>query len=428
MESPKESFLLLKSPELRVGMFVHIELGWMDHPFALNRFRIASDQQLSDIKDLDLKQVRVVPSRSDADLFTPALLSALSVNLDAKQPENESVALVSENSLMLALQKANLARCDKSYTQATQQWKKIMADVMVNPLEARLQCNHMLSAFLEETSVQQDTHIRLLSEVAGESFVLHALNVTVMALLLGRALKFTLSELEDVGMAALLHDMGKQKLPDRIRLGINLSAAQAIVARSHVQESLQMARAMGLSAGVLSIIAQHHELADGSGYPQGLTAPNMTRGAQVVSLVNLYDNLNNPSSSMLSLTPHEAISILFAQRKAQFEAHTLQAFVQLMGVYPPGSLVQLNDDRYAIVVSANATRPHKPSVLVHDATTPIEQAIILDLQKMPLLTVRRSLHPRNLPPDTLAYLSPRKRVSYFFDNSSASDAVKGGVL
>ena len=425
MESPKEISLLLKTQELCVGMFVHIELGWIDHPFALNRFRIASDQQLADIRSLNLKQIRVVPSRSDAGLFGKALLTALSVDLTQDHSAVETNPNASGNELLLALQKARLAHCDKTFAEATQQWKKIMVDVMANPLEARLQCNAMLNVFLNETSGQQDTHIRLLSEAAGESFVLHALNVTVMALLLGRALKFSDSELEDIGLAALLHDMGKQKLPERVRLGINLTPAQDASSRSHVQESLQMGRAMGLSSGVLTIIAQHHELADGGGFPQGLTAQQMVRGAQVVSLVNVYDNLNNPNSSMLSLTPHEAMSILFAQRKLQFESETLQAFVKLMGVYPPGSLVQLNDNRFAMVVSANATRPHKPSVLVHEVSIPAEQALILDLQNMPHLTIRRSLHARNLPPSTLAYLSPRKRVSYFFERSTGSDLLNG---
>ena len=425
MESPKETSLLLKAHELRVGMFVHIELGWLDHPFALNRFRIATDQQLADIRSLNLKQVLVIPSRSGDGLFKDSLLKALSVNTTDKHISGGTSLVEPNNELMLALQKANLEHCDKTFHQATVQWKKIMTDVMGNPLEARLQCNAMLSGFLKETSGQQDTHIRLLSEAAGESFVLHALNVTVMALLLGRALNFSDSELEDVGMAALLHDMGKQKLPERVRLGINLTPAQDIAARGHVQESLQMGRAMGLSSGVLTIIAQHHELADGSGFPQGLNAQQIVRGALVVSLVNVYDNLNNPNSSMLSLTPHEAMSILFAQRKLQFEAETLQAFVKLMGVYPPGSLIQLNDDRFAMVVSANATRPHKPSVLVHDALIPAEKALILDLQTMPHLTIRRSLHARNLPPAALAYLSPRKRVSYFFERSTGSDTLTG---
>ena len=424
MESAKENTLLLNADELRVGMFVHIELGWMDHPFALNKFRIANDQQLADIRGLHLKQVRIDPSRSDVHLLPAHLLKALQV--DVKESSIDAAdADVNNNGFQLSLQRARLDRCDKSFSNALVQWQSILKQSLVNPLEARMQCNAMLKDFLQETSAERDTHIRLLSESAGESLVLHALNVTVMALLLGRSLGLSESELEDIGMAALLHDMGKQKLPERVKMGVNLSPAQDVLARGHVKETMDMCRTMGLSAAVVNIVSQHHELADGSGYPKGLTAEQMTRGAQIVSLVNIYDNLNNPNSAMLSLTPHEAMSMLFAQRKLQFEPNTLKAFVQLMGVYPPGSVVQLNDDRFAMVVSANATRPHKPSVIVYDAAVPADQALVINLQQMSELSIRRSLHPRNLPPAALEYLSPRKRVCYFFDSAYGAELNTG---
>ena len=421
MESSKENTLLLKPDELRVGMYVHIGLGWMQHSFALNKFRIASEQQLADVRSLQLKQIHVDPSKSDMGLFNAALLHTLRIDPSKRALNPEPVSSAVDNGLILALQRASLARCDKSFAEATVQWQRVMVDASSNPLEARTACNYMMKGFLKETSLEQDTHIRLLSESAGESLVLHALNVTVISILLGRSLDLTDSELEDVGMAALLHDIGKQKLPERVKLGINLSPAQETLARNHVNESLDMCRSMGFGAGVLNIVAQHHELADGSGYPSGLTFQQMTRGAQILSLVNVYDNLNNPNSSMLSLTPHEAMSMLFAQRKHQFGSETLQAFVKMMGVYPPGSVVQLSNDRFAMVVSANATRPLKPSVLVHDPAIPADQAIVVNLQEMPDLTIRRSLHARHLPPATLEYLSPRKRISYFFDRSISAD-------
>lgn len=423
MDLSKENSLLLSTHELRIGMYVHIELGWMDHPFALNKFRIANDKQLQDIQSLQLKQIRVFPSKSDEGLFNSSLLDALSITSQPQEIDHSN----QDNGLILALQRASLARCDKSFSEASAQWQKVMANVDANPLEARITCNSMMKAFVHETAHEQDTHIRLLSEIAGESFVLHALNVTVISILLARYLGLTESEIEDVGMAALLHDVGKQKLPERVKLGLNLSPAQEILARSHVSQSVDICRAMGLGAGVLNIISQHHEFADGSGYPNGLTAGQMTRGAQIVSLVNIYDNLSNPNNSMLSLTPHEAMSMLFAQRKHQFEHHTLQAFVKLMGVYPPGSVVQLNDDRYAVVVSANASRPNKPAVLVHDSAVPADQALVLNLDSSPDVSIRRSLHAKHLPPTSLDYLSPRKRICYFFERSYGSDNVHGAI-
>jgi hypothetical protein len=87
----------------------------------------------------------------------------------------------------------------------------------------------------------------------------------------------------------------------------------------------------------------------------------------------------------------------------------------MMGVYPAGSVVQLTDDRYAIVVGVNSSRPLKPRVLVHDTRGAREDALLLDLEVNPDLGIRRSLAPNKLPQQALNYLAPRPRVAYFFE-------------
>ena len=107
--------------------------------------------------------------------------------------------------------------------------------------------------------------------------------------------------------------------------------------------------------------------------------------------------------------------MLFAQAQSKFDASMLNSFIRMMGVYPAGSVVQLTDDRYALVMSVNSTRPLKPNVLVHDPKLPREEALHLNLMSMPDLGIRRSLKPSQLPADALAYLAPRPRVAYFFE-------------
>jgi hypothetical protein len=163
------------------------------------------------------------------------------------------------------------------------------------------------------------------------------------------------------------------------------------------------------------VIAQHHEQADGSGFPQRLNLDRMTAAARIVSLVNRYDNLCNPHVIARAATPHEALSAMFAQGKHKFDATMLSAFIRMMGVYPPGSIVQLTDDRYGLVAMVNATRPLKPKVLVHDPKVPSDEALVLDLEALPGLGIRRSLRASKLPPASQDYLAPRQRVTYFFD-------------
>jgi HD-GYP domain-containing protein (c-di-GMP phosphodiesterase class II) len=231
------------------------------------------------------------------------------------------------------------------------------------------------------------------------------------------------TELQDLGVGALLHDVGKVDVPDRLRHAEDgFSTAETNGYREHVAKGVLQGHRMGLNAGALSVIAQHHEHADGSGFPMKLGADRLSLGSRIVAIVNRYDNLCNPGGRTIALTPHEAVSMMFAQSRSRYDPPVLNAFIRMMGVYPAGSLVQLTDDRYAMVVGVNSTRPLKPRVLVHGAPGmragpratggPTQ---MLDLEAQPELGIRRSLAAAKVPPAVLAALDPRPRVSYYFE-------------
>jgi putative nucleotidyltransferase with HDIG domain len=269
---------------------------------------------------------------------------------------------------------------------------------------------------------ERDLCIRLLSDAASDKPSAHALNVTLISMLMGRTFGLAAADMIDLGVGSLMHDIGKLDLPDRVRhREEHFSAAEQRLYEEHVAMGMVQARKMGLSAGASLVIAQHHEHADGSGFPLKLNTDRMSALARIVALVNRYDNLCNPNITAKAMTPHESLSMLFAQSKSKFDTAILGAFIKMMGVYPPGSTVQLTDDRYALVVSVNSSRPLKPRVLVHEPKVPSDEALILDLERTEGLGIRRSLRPQQLPPNTLAYLSPRPRVAYFFEPVRESD-------
>ena len=262
--------------------------------------------------------------------------------------------------------------------------------------------------------------IRVLAEGAGDKASMHAMNVGIISLLMGRCFGFSAEEIQDLGVGAMLHDIGKLELPVRLRhREDNFSPSELRVYQEHVETGLVQAKRMGLSAGATAVIAQHHEHADGSGFPAGLNSDRMTMAARIVALVNRYDNLCNPRLPARALTPHEALSLLFAQGRSKFDTSILGAFIKMMGVYPPGSTVQLTDDRYGTVVAVNSSRPLKPTVLVHDPAVPREEALVLDLESAVGLGIRRSIKAQQLPPTALDYLAPSPRVAYFFEPATA---------
>jgi putative nucleotidyltransferase with HDIG domain len=287
--------------------------------------------------------------------------------------------------------------------------------VQLRPPEARARAEQLAGALVDKMLGAGELCIRLLSEAAGDKASMHAMNVTVISMLMGRSFGLSEPEMIDLGVGAILHDIGKADLPDRVRhREDHFSASEVRFYEEHVAHGVAHARKMGLSAGATLVIAQHHEHADGSGFPLHLNTDRMTPAARIVSLVNRYDNLCNPNVASKALTPHESLSLLFAQGKTKFDTAILGAFIRMMGVYPAGSTVQLTDDRYAMVVGVNSTRPLKPRVLVHEPGVPRDEALIVDLEGLQNLGIRRSIKLQ-LPVLSLDYLAPRARIAYFFE-------------
>jgi len=204
-------------------------------------------------------------------------------------------------------------------------------------------------------------------------------------------------------------------LPERLRWPVDsITQAERLQYQSHVALGVNLARKMGLSANAMLAIAQHHEHADGSGYPGHFRSDKISPLSHVVALVNHYDNLCNPGNLQHAMTPHEALALIFAQHKSQYEADTLTSFIRLMGIYPPGSVVQLTDQRYALVVSVNAERPIKPLVLIHNPEVPRNSAMVVNLEYERNIGIHRSLSALQLPKAVFDYLSPSARLCYYF--------------
>jgi putative nucleotidyltransferase with HDIG domain len=378
--------------DLRVGMFIQLDGGWLSHPFPLSNFRIVSAEQIATLRGLGLRQLRWVPEKSELH-DEAAAASALAAHAASAAPPTAAEREAEQRRQELHRQRKAAQLCERQHAEAALAWRDATDAVSARPQGAS----------------------RTVAG-GGDRAAAHALNVGVISLLIARTLGLPESDLLDLGTGALMHDVGKAEVADRFRhaeegFGANEMAAY----RDHVAKGVAMGQRMGLSAGALRVLAQHHEHADGSGFPLKLSGERITMAARVVSLVNRYDNLCNPQARTLALTPHEAVSVLFAQGRQRFDATVLNAFIRMMGVYPAGSLVQLTDDRFAMVVGVNSSRPLKPRVLVHEPRVPRSEALVLDLEQMPDLGIRRSLPASKLPAPTIEYLDPRPRVSYYFE-------------
>ncbi len=414
--------------KLRIGLFVELDVGWMAHPFPTGSFKLASAQQIEAIRALGAKRIRCIRSKSDPDSMPPPLSTApvsgqatLAESYDPVKDARRLAALQAQEERkrradVLGAQSRSLAICERRFGEAIRQYRKTLELVKSQPTTAATEALRMVDGIVGEMLSEGESAIRLLSEAAGDKSSMHPVNVTVVSLLLGKAMGMPSAELLDLGIAAFLHDIGKAELPDRVRwLDDSFTTAEYKLYQDHVVKSLHLGKTMELSKPALLAIAQHHEMVDGSGFPTRLKGDSLSAGARILALINRYDNLCNPSRLASALTPHEALSLIFAQMKSKFDAATLSAFIRMMGVYPPGSIVQLVDERYGMVVSVNSSRPLKPRIIVHEQGVTRDEALILDLEHAPGVGIRRSLKPSMLPPAALDFLAPRQRMCYYFE-------------
>jgi len=405
---------------LRIGMHVHLDLSWLDHPFPKSSFKIKTVEQITTIRGLGLSQVRWSPVLSDPlpDATPPTTPN----DGTPLPPVQETVATQRERADQAALQqRQTLQQCQKALGEAVRKVKGLSKTLHAQPAATRETGRALVHQLVSDMLVDADLAIRLMADQAGgESVYHHALNVTLLSLMLARAMQAPKPVIELIGMGALFHDIGKFEIPDRIaRATQPLNRAENALLETHPTQGVELARKMGLSAEVTQIIAQHHEQADGSGYPKRLKGNEISLPTRIVAVVNAYDNLCNAMNPQATMTPHEALALLFGRRRSQFDDKVLSTFVRCMGVYPPGTLVRLSNERLGVVAAINSTQPLKPTIMLFDPTVKREAAPMLDLEDDPGITIVKTLRPQELPQMTREYLSLGAKTTYYFSTEAA---------
>ncbi len=406
--------------QLCIGMFVHLELGWTEHPFPFSSFKIKSPEQIATIQGLGLRRVRYSPDRSDAEPLPPPKIDPGQADAPAEptpSPHSELLQAKRQRIERLVAHRARVDACEKEVLSKARIVKSLTQNLFAQPAQVRKDATELVDDMARSLLVDSDIAIHLMADKVGkEEVYLHSLNVTMLSMMLAKELKAPAEAMRALGLGALFHDIGKIDMPDRVvRKTEAWTKAELGLLQQHCARALELARKLELPAEALPVLTQHHELLDGSGYPKGLKGDQISLLARIVALVNRYDNLCNPNDPAKAMTPHEALSTIFGQQRTLFDANALTTFVRCMGIYPPGTIVVLNNGAIGMVTAVNSSRPLKPSVLIYDPAFKREEAIVVDLEREPDVSIARTLRPQQLSNEVHTYLSPRRRITHYFD-------------
>ncbi|WP_134676064.1 HD-GYP domain-containing protein [Ectopseudomonas khazarica] len=407
------------SPEqLCIGLYVQLELSWWEHDFAFSNFKIKDEAQIRALRALNLERLRYDPARSDCAPLEPAdSPGEAAVEAPPVDPQHQARQ---ERAQKLRHLRSRLAEVDRRFSEASQRIKTLNQTLRSRPEDAVQQAGAIVSEMVETLLGAPGVVLHGITGKAAEDSYFHALNVTVLALLLGRQLGLDSEACHSLGLGALLHDIGKLEVPSKVLLKPEpLTRPEQQLLQMHTDFGLRMGQKLMLDDEVLRIIHEHHEHCDGSGYPRGLREAGIGRLSRLVAITNHFDGLCNPLDPRQALSPHEALVQMFKQQREQFDEVALKAFVRVMGIYPPGSLVQLEDERYALVLGMNPTQALRPTLILYDASVAKHEALIVDLAEDSDLAIARSLRPSQLPLEVLEYLSPRRNLSYHIEPNHA---------
>ena len=213
----------------------------------------------------------------------------------------------------------------------------------------------------------------------------HSINVSILAVLLGKHLGLDKPTLLQLGLAGMYHDVGKAKIPESIlnKPG-KLTEAEFQTIKAHPLEGYKIMQGQAdLDPEILRAVVEHHERHDGTGYPRALRGEDIGRFSRIISVVDVYDALTSRRVYKDAMAPAKALGMMYQWRDRDFTPRAIENFIRCIGVFPVGSFVRLSGGEYGIVASANAVRPTKPEIkVVLDAKMRPQLPRTLDLEAL----------------------------------------------
>ena len=373
---------------LEYGMFVaKLDRPWTDTPFVFQGFVLSTEQQLEALKKY-CKVVYVDPEKRQQSVAAKLLTLPPSTRQVIAEQSKEKVrgTVVYKE---LAKVEEELPRARTAYTQ-TNAIVHTMSRAVVsgNALDGD-RARQAVTEITDSVVRNPDAMMLLVTmRDKAEETLNRATQVSVYMTVFGRFLQLERERLELLGLIGLLQDVGMLKLPPGMPARrSDLKAEEDEIFKTHVAHSAEiLSRTAGLPPELPSIASLHHERYDGSGYPRGLKGSAISQIGAMAGIVDTFDMLTAPTPYGMQMPPSNALSVLFQNRGTQFHAALVEQFIQCVGAFPVGSVVELNTGEIGVVITQSLVKRLQPRVMVVQDTkgNPIHPHKILDLMKEPM--------------------------------------------
>ena len=349
--------------QLIPGMFiVGMDVPWYRTPFLSHKRLIENRQTIQQLIDCGVQMV-TIDVRKGKDVMT----RAKSGQSEASSSPAHQEAVETPGSPLLSQTESAQAL----YAEAHEAMERIFTDLERNlppsPAAATAVVSGVLTQIVNDRTALM-THLAFQKlKCFDNSLAAHSLDTCIVSLII--AVESGLDEQRQVqlGLGALLHDVGYARLPrNLVRKRDECSDQERLLLRQHTALGVTVLTEIEeLDDDVRRVVAEHHERGDGSGYPSARTQDTISQLAKIVGIVDWYDGMISRRGGRPAMVPHDAIRRLFlAGEKNQFDKSLIEAMIRCIGVYPTGSLLRLNTGEQAVVVAVNPQHRLKPRVKI----------------------------------------------------------------
>ncbi len=379
--------------KLEFGMYIaELDRPWEGTPFMFQGFVLSTRKQLDALKKY-CKKVYVDPEKVEA-VEEPSAAAANAKPASVLTTIKEKATYVEKAPVAVEMPVARAA-ANKTAAVMQNMFASIQAGTALDAPRVKEAVTSMT-----DSVVRNPDAMLLLAKLKekGEHTLDRALGVSVYMITFGRFLNLPREQLDLLGMVGLLQDVGKVKVPaGLLHKKEPLTAEEMETCKGHVVHSVAiLTDTPGLPSELPALAALHHERYDGSGYPHGLRAGQIGLFGAIAGLIDCFDAMTQPRPYGDTVTPSNALDILYKSRDVHFDGPLVEDFIQCIGIYPVGTLVELYTGEICIVIAQNATLHLFPRAMavIDSKGKPIKPPKIVDRAK-----IKHSLEKDSVPLD-----------------------------